>query len=316
MSALNAIEMRLEEFANHKKLTSWLTEWCHSQNGTLAVMAGHYMLAYSPEGDRLVPLFSSAPEHDDASARERQAEIGDFPETSFRLGMELLRTCDGADSGKIALLVNDHLFPTFQSDVLRDVPIDALKRTYYRESSGLPAELNAVAADFPDVEDFMLPNNERRRKDSTLPSETIFFSENVLRTHFVKQKDAVLNYPGFEKAKAGYAGGGICYRRPGWTENYSVVPGDMECGCLGTMIMFLKQLAAKGAEKVVLFVPDECKTQVYHSIVAVLESGFVPLTAVSAVWGEAPSGGSVRFRYVNQFVLPGTTSSAGTARWV
>ena len=229
------VNHKYEKFASHQKLVEWVGAFVSNAAAPTAVMAGHYMLAYSPASEQLAPLLSGT-QHEDDATTARQAEIGDFSESSFKLGVDLVTKFAPAGIARIALLVNDHLFAQFQSHLVMNCDLASLKKEYYRRSNDIPRELAQLVNDDVQLTDLIIPNNASRKKDSTLPAESIFFSENVFKTHFAREKEVILAYPGFEKDKAGYASGKICFLRPNNTE-IQVLPEDQDCGCLGTMIM-------------------------------------------------------------------------------
>ena len=99
------VNHKYEKFASHQKLVEWVGAFVSNAAAPTAVMAGHYMLAYSPASE-LAPLLSGT-QHEDDATTARQAEIGDFSESSFKLGVDLVTKFAPAGIARIALLVND-----------------------------------------------------------------------------------------------------------------------------------------------------------------------------------------------------------------
>ena len=274
-------------FPTNEALVSALSAEYGDTDSALAIMAGHYMLAYRASTDELVPLMPTVAYSEAGTAEERRLveEMGDFPELTFDIGLRLARS---RPNSRLAVLVNDHQFLAFQPSAPKGDRGAELRRRYFHDNPGLPAAFLAIAHSQSGEPVPTIANGADRTRGSTLPRDATLFSEHVLRRRFERKRLAVLKAtPGFKWADSVYSGGmkRLTYRVPGtWTEHCLLDERD-GCGCSGETIEFLLALADSGAEEALLFVPNECHLPVRAAIAATMASKLVDFRRVIAVWG-------------------------------
>lgn len=276
------------EFHDHDQLLHFLTRMASTRlTGKLSIMAGHYMLIYRRSTKELVPLMPSISLAEEATIEEKiQVKmVGDFPEASFELGLRVLEA-RGQEETKIALLVNDHQFLVFQPDLPSTAEVNVCRRHYFRSNESIPAPFAAIAAHYNISGDFIEDNDDRRTSGGTLPSQTIYFSETVLRNRLSKRKRRrwLLTREGCEREQNLAGESRIIYRFPDGGRKVCLIDEQGACGCSGEIIEFLLALMKKGAKHVLLFVPEICREPVQASIEACMRS-FVDFHSVIAVWG-------------------------------
>jgi hypothetical protein len=279
-------------FPDEASLFKDLSAFADARVGKLTIMAGHFMLVYRPKSNILVPLLMSSvaePDADDAEI-ERAKSVGDFPQASLRLGARLVSQAPTRER-KIALLVNDHQFQVFQQHKIPSgTELAKLKKFFYRSANALPPQLRAVLEELKLGEE-AFERNDSERSNATLPSKTFCFSENSLRGNFEKNRSKkILEKPGFQQRGGGFGTRQVVYRSEGSVKPVCLLDEQAGCSCNGAMTEFLLVLREKGAESLIVFVPDECRVQVDESIRATME-GLDCFEGVFAVWGNEVSDG-------------------------
>lgn len=294
-------------FPDREHLVESLRSALETCDGKTVLFAGHYMLIYRRETHRLAPLLRSVASHDPEAGeleREYSEVIGDFPEASFEIALRLLlsrRDCDR----RIALLVNDYQFKTFQPAIPSGDALARLKYEYYRSEDALPRPFSALLSRYACAAEWVFErNNARRSTENTLPSRTYFFSENVLRNRFGKvRRNWVLSQPGFRWKGTIYGGMKLVYTPSLSARPVCLVDNREGCGCSGAMIELLLQLWEHGAKNLILFIPDECRGPVAEALEATLRA-LVPFRMVIAVWSDGVGvNGEALFRNATRYDL-------------
>jgi len=293
------------EFTDREDLCATLIGLADSFVGKTAIFAGHYMVVYRHKENRLVPLLKSVVDSDPAASnleREYTALIGDFPEASFELALKLVASCPSAER-RIVLLVNDHYFKVIQPGVPSGMALARLKYNYYRSNS-VPKALETILLRYPNIGPVFERNDAQRSTENTLPSRTVFFSENVLRNRFERlRKPWILTQPGFRWSGGIYGGMRLVYSSPRSARQVCLLDNRDGCGCSGAMIELLLQLWESGTTNLVLFIPDECRGPVAEAIEATLQA-LVPFQTVVAVWSEGTgSNGEAVFKNATRYDL-------------
>jgi hypothetical protein len=273
------------------------------------------MLAYSAALNCLAPLTrSDLPPGTIANQEALLEDVSDFPEVTFELGARIIARI-GSSRVKLALLVNDRQLLRFQDNLPPAEELGRLRERYYRQERALPSSFQ----EFLDVcgltEDCMVRNDAKRAK-GTLPSVTLFFSEQVLKRRFeTYRKGTLASKEGFRWTSGAMGSPKLIYQPKGYAGRLCLLNTSEDgeaCGCSGVMVEFLLALADRGYENLLLFIPDECRAQVHESIVATMQSIF-RFDSITAVWAEAGRGQEhVRFEGFTRYSWkssPESTSS-------
>lgn len=251
------------------------------------IIAGHYFLLYDVRQSRLVAVLSSSSGAGSLEQAEQDliAKVGDFPSLSLRIGLRVLKAFP--DRGwRIAVAVDDHQFQRVQYDAPEGSRAGDLRRGYYQQQPVLPAELTEVVeAEGFQVEDVIADNSDPgRTRDSVLPRETLFFSEATHRNRFTDMRRRwLLKKPGFSGAEAFFEDGLLYFRPLGNAERICLIGSDGRAYCSGAMVEFLFDLASRGAEAILMFIPGDCKDDVDLAIEAFL-SLQGSIKEIVAVW--------------------------------
>ncbi|MBI2808713.1 MAG: hypothetical protein HYX68_27305 [Planctomycetes bacterium] len=286
--------------------------------GKLTIMAGHYMLIYDRNRKKLIPFLASELKGETGFSGSEPAtfkeDVGDFPEASFELGLKLVANRPSQES-RIALLVNDHQFQTFQEHLPKGAALAQLKQRYYREHPGLPESLRQLAEPYGPQDALLEPNHSKRSKD-TLPSRTFFFSENSLQNRFKDhRRPSLINLPGFRYVRSPAYGPAprLLFQLSTRADPLCLVDEREGCACSGIMLELLLILAERGTRHVILFIPYVCKYPVRSSIEAMMSSSLTPFANVIAAWGDQPDeSGKVRFLTTTSYALRGAAGPVRT----
>ena len=267
-----------------------MTLAAESRTSRTAVVAGHFMLAYSPLSDELVPMVwqdLSEPALQDFSKRM----VGDFPMRTFQYGVDVWEASDGA--ADLVLLVNDHKFqsPSFQPALRNHLRGrgGALRRDFYRDhGSTLPDSFSTHLTQRGLSASDLLRVAEHEGTTLPLDGASIYTSEQVLRNRFDDKtrarllEDSAFSSDGRPGAKS------QIYYSPSYAANQICLTKDGSCDCSGEVLELYRDLAAKGYERVVLFSPDECSDPVNVGTEAglyVLSLQGDYLRDVTIIWG-------------------------------
>lgn len=300
-------------YDSQERLLTELISSAMAWPGKTVTMAGHFMLMYREPSHVLAPLIGSAIADDpEASPQEREYAlvVGDFPELSFAMGLRLV-AARRPEETRIALLVNDHQFQSFQRSHPAGGELQRIRRAYYETTPDLPAPLRQLAKGCGPLEDLLEPNHARREKTSSLPSRAFCFSEQVLQNRFSKhRKPWILQQPGFRyvSSEVYNVPPRVVYMLQDSVHNICLIDEKEGCGCSGVMLEFLLVLAEQGARHLVLFIPYECRDPVHASIEAMMAC-LRPFENVIAVWAEPTSpSGHVTFLSTTSYRIEGMIS--------
>lgn len=303
-------------FSNQPKLFGYLHDTLAAWSGKTTIMAGHYILFYRHATDQLVPLMNSNIDPDNEDEQRYVADVGDFPEASFAIAVRLVASFCHVPI-KLALLVNDRQLKLFQEELPDEKKLTRLRHDYYRQSDPLPDAFRQILCQYPTVVDPMERNDERRRPDSTLPSKTVFFSENVLKNRFERYgKTWSQKFPGFTWTSGVIGPPRLLFNTPFNGRPLCLLEesrlGD-SCGCTGVMLEFLSALAQRGAKNILLFIPDECRLQVDESVKATM-SVLPSFENIIAVWADPMRRiGSARFTEATAYSVEPTAPAHHTS---
>jgi hypothetical protein len=275
--------------------------------GKMAILAGHYMVVYRPSSRNLVPLIASVLDADPETNQHENAlleEVGDFPEASFKRGLQL-RAERGNVGDRLVMLVNDHQFQVEQQGIPREQELARLKKSYYKDNPEIPEPFRRLAEPYGPLEELLQSNDADRHGESTLPPTTYYFSENVLKKHFARERKMwLLKQPGFRYVSSKvYKTRRVVYEGPDRGDSLCLVNEQDSCGCSGTTIELLLNLAERGFEHLVMFLPDECKVPVDSSIRAMMNSTLQPFQNVIGVWADPVQHGHVPFLSATTYSL-------------
>jgi len=153
------------QFTSDSDLLRHLRRIAVPRGGSVAVLAGHFTLAFDPEVDRLVPLIRQEPLN--TPLKELAvAEAGDFPVETFRLGARFLHACALSSSAqaRLVLLVDDVSFthPDLLPASAQLAPGRAgrLRRAYLAGADAVPATyVQILKAEGMLVRDALLPRD-------------------------------------------------------------------------------------------------------------------------------------------------------------
>lgn len=280
------IVVETREIRGRDDLYRTISETARGWSGKTTIVAGHYMLVFRESTGELVPLLRSIAFSDPAATdHERQLvqEVGEFPETTFEMALELLR--EDPAQRRIALVVNDTHFRILQAEAPSGDELARLRRLYYAGGGQLPEPFLERLAGQPVAEVFER-NDAVRPADHTLPPETLFFSEHILQKEFGRRRSEFARYPGFIDSKSAVTGSRLLYRPLFSGNEVCLINGEGSCDCSGATLELMFSLSARGARNVILFIPEECRSAVQVSLEATLR--FLPsLDNVIAVWSSS-----------------------------
>lgn len=279
-----------ETFNDESSLLDFLESQVPGDGTKTALMAGHYMLMYDEDKDRLVPMVwqdATNPTVEKAS----KDMAGDFPLRSFKYGLDLWQKGQKQDSHvEIVLLINDHQFQSSHFRANYDQPKGRggeLRKEYYRRSDNFPQSFRRLLSERGlEKSTVLLSNNDSDRDvhfdehDATILSpESVFFSEQHLRRRFDRNtRKKLSNDPCFEinrLSRGGYelfyhpegSSSRLCLTDPTKDEEEST---ETDCGCSGEVIQFLIKLSEEGFTNTIMFVPSECEQAVKNGVQAAL----------------------------------------------
>jgi hypothetical protein len=250
-------------FASENDLLSFLGGLHFVPGEQVGIVAGHFMLMYDDQADRLVPMV-----HQDAinpRVKKFSADMaGDFPLATFRLGVRLAKEYRGKNiAPKLALIVNDHIFQTegWSPQNLKDkTRTGDLRRKFYRAESSFPPSFRKELTDNGwNTEDVLLTNTQTRKDDEgILPPDSLCFSETALRRRFDKA-----TRPGLAKLDAFFekrlpGGSKKLFFRPESKATEFCLTENGDCGCGGEIIELLIQLGCRSLAGLILFIPSDC----------------------------------------------------------
>lgn len=263
-------------FTSENDLLTFLGSLPFAPGEHVGIVAGHFMLMYDDQADRLVPMV-----HQDATnpkVKELSHKMaGDFPLRTFKLGVNLVKHYQSKEiASKLALIVNDHIFQTdgWSLQNLKDKNrVGDLRHDFYRQKYPLPksffAELRSAGLQTDAVGD---NNNAARTPADILPKTTRLFSEQALRNYFDQNTRLELRKsPMFTEVQQSGTKSKLMF--VGDSAGHAVcLTEDGACGCSGELIEFFVRLSGKSANTLIFFVPDECKLLVEAGVKAFLHT--------------------------------------------
>lgn len=250
-------------FASENDLLTFLGSLPFALGEQVGIVAGHFMLMYDDETNRLVPMV-----HQDATnpkVKELSHKMaGDFPLRTFKLGVNLVKHYQSKEiASKLALIVNDHIFRTdgWSLQNLKDKNrAGDLRHDFYRQKYPLPKSFFAELRSTGLQTDALLDNNNAARTPvDILPKNTRLFSEQALRNYFDQNTRLELRKSElFAEVQQNGTKSKLMF--VGDTGGNSVCLTDNgDCGCSGELIEFFVRLSSRELKTIVFFVPDECK---------------------------------------------------------
>lgn len=250
-------------FVSESDLLSFLGGLPFAPGEQVGIIAGHFMLMYDDQADRLVPMV-----HQDATnprVKSFSNEMaGDFPLKTFNLGVRLAKEYRGKNiAPKLALIVNDHIFQTegWSPQNLKDkTRTGDLRRIFYRAESSFPPSFRKELTDNDwNTKDILLTNTHTRKDDEgILPPDSFCFSETALRRRFDKATRPRLAKLATFIEKRLPGGSKKLYFRPESNATEFCLTENGECGCGGEIIELLIQLGQQSLAGLILFIPSEC----------------------------------------------------------
>ena len=273
----------------------------------VTIIAGHYFLLHDAKESRLVGVLSSAVGEASLHQAEKDLidKVGNFPVLSLRTGLRVLKAFHGR-SWRIAVAVDDHQFQRVQCDAPEGVRAGELRKSYYQQQSKLPSEFEeAILAEGFKVDDVIVDNSNRHRdRDSVLPRKTLLFSEVTHRNRFTdKRRKWLLKRPGFSDATTFFEEGLLYFRPLDTAERLCLIGSDGRAYCSGAMIEFLFDLASRGTEAIVMFIPGDCRDDVDLAVEAFM-SLQVGVNEIIAVWQtDVGAAGEAIFGMITHYTI-------------
>lgn len=231
------------------------------------------MLMYDDLADCLVPMIYQEATNPKVDKLSREM-AGNFPLRSFKIGLQLVDGHHGKGlNSKIALIVNDHIFQTpgwAMQGLHENNRAGNLRQKYYRNKYPLPKSYFKELRSIGLSSDVILGNNNPGRISGILPKNIRLFSEQALRNYFDQYRRIELRETDYftEVPQKGSKSKLIFNEKSGGQPICLTENGD--CGCSGELIEFFIRLSKDGFNKIIFFVPDECKLAVDAGIKAFL----------------------------------------------
>ena len=258
-------------FRSEDELLNYLTNAGLQSEGAVAIVAGHFMLAYDDQQRRLVPMVRQDTKH--PWVRHFSENMAhDFPLRSFQLGLQVHQRLKCADRASgLVLLVNDHIFQTeaWHEQNLPAEPKDFaanLRHEFYRSNWALPDSfakaIRELASD--SGEDVFLRNdNPQRTKTDIIPKHSIFFSEQALHRRFdEKTRHKLIGDAHFKHIEAASGKYRVYFQEDDYSPQVCLIDED-GCGCSGEVVELLLRLQERGVSTVLFFSPQECASPVH-----------------------------------------------------
>lgn len=258
-------------FQSEDALLDYLTETSLLTGGAVAIVAGHFMLAYDDQQRRLVPMVLQDTGH--PWVRHFSQEMAqDFPLRSFRLGLQVQQRLRRAGrTAGMVLLVNDHIFQTkaWHEQNLPTEPENlaaSLRHESYRNTLAMPASFSDAIRELApgDEEDVFIRNdNPQRTKTDIVPKRSVFFSEQALRRRFdEKTRHKLVDDEHFKHIETENGKYRVYFREDDYAPQVCLIDED-DCGCSGEVVELLLRLQERGISTVLFFSPQECASPVH-----------------------------------------------------
>lgn len=309
-----------DAYPDRKSLLDDLAQEMQGWSGKTLLLGGHYRLYYRQSERRFVPLMESVALQDTNSEqreKEQLKEIGDFPEASFNLSLDLLQEASGLDV-KIVLLVDDGQFRRYQEGPVRE-DLAQRRREFYRSRECVPAFYRRALEKYGFAEEQVIERcSQERPPESTLPSDSVVLSEHVLKKSFSRgRKEWLLEQPGFARESTPLSTSRLVFCGPGKVDQrdrcylggFDEGSGQEEeeldsIACSSTAIELLLKLADLGAKNLVLIIPHYCRQQVDISVRATLSS-LVEFNKIIVIWGKEVIGrqGDFGFEQITKYQI-------------
>lgn len=241
----------------------------------VGIVAGHFMLMYDDQADRLVPMVYQDATNPKVELLSKEM-AGDFPLRTFKLGLSLVKSYQGKSIfPKLVLIVNDHIFQTegWSTQGLKDKDkAGSLRQSFYRQKYPLPKSFFREIKEAGLSTEIILENNNAGRISDILPKTTRLFSEQALRNYFDQyRRNELRRLPLFTEVTRAGTKSKLLFKATREGPDVCLAE-DGECGCSGELIEFFIRLAAKSFKQIIFFVPDECKIAVDVGIRAFLHT--------------------------------------------
>jgi hypothetical protein len=263
-------------FASENELLAFLGELTFSPGEQLGIIAGHFMLMYDDQADRLAPMiYQEATNPRVLGLSQKMA--GEFPLKTFKLGVQLAKDFRGKQiASKLALIVNDHAFQTdgWSPQNLKDRRrAGQLRHEFYRQKYPLPRSFFAELGKAGFGTDIVLDNNNPNRTPSDILPKTIrLFSEQALRNYFDQHtRHELRKSPMFTEVQRNGTKSKLMFVGDSGAQSVCLTE-DGACGCSGELIEFFVRLSEKSLTALVFFVPDECRLAVEVGVKAFLHT--------------------------------------------
>lgn len=280
------------------QVVSWFESSRTPFPSPMAVMAGHFILAYDEQEDRLVPLIAEDLEpgrlHD--LARDR---VGQFPSRSFALGLDLVAALPDSEA-KVALLVNDHklkdvtFHPFGRHQINNSDHLSSLRREFYRRMGiQLPKHYRQILRAHKSKHDVIYEHRRAGRAGlgDITPPRSSYYSEQQLRNRFDNNsKHRHRKRPGFEYTPGTKDSMYRLVYRPSFDGQPRCMTEFGTCGCLGEVVEFIERLnSAHRVQSLILIAPDECVGPVRDAAVVCVDGLRVAksIAVVSGLGGES-----------------------------
>lgn len=267
-----------------EQMRNTILEAVSSWPGNLAIVAGHFMVLYRESQRRLVPIVRSSILNDPkATPLEQQyaMEIGDLPERSFELAVEVAkRRPEGTTS--ILVLVDDHQFKRIQRDRPNENELATFRRNFFLSPSSFPDSFTHILENGKVTKDILELSLFGARREPT-----VLFSETVLQRHFTrKTRHWLEGQPGFFLIDNPLMPKRLFYQVATYPPSCFLDESN-EPTCSATAIQLMIEVARRGARNCLSFVPHFCFRQVQVAAAAAIGS----LHILRNVWvvGGAPT---------------------------
>lgn len=237
-------------------------------NHPIGILGGHYMLDYSKERGKLVPLIKDETK-DQFIDKVADIQVGDFPAKTFEYALDLYTHFIKIKNSeaKILLLVNDHQFPSVTFSSINK-SISTLRDSYYFDNK-IPVTFQKQIEAYHYKKGDVLLQNCDSQKNKQFP--VFLFSEYKYRKKFDRSlKKKILKYKDYFYAKTRKNGKKDIYLKDE-TLCYTCLTESGDCGCSGEIMEFIHQRYLKDSLKnFILFVPTSCFNAVSTGINSIL----------------------------------------------
>ena len=280
-------------YGSSDELLRWGSSLMRASKGSVSILAGHFLLIYSYLRGELVPLMKS--EFPGGESEEPFLALSrDFPETTFRRGLDLLLSL-GEGRGRILLLVDDETV-RFMQEIPEGVQLSDLRRRYFHQSPMPPiAYREEIDRRKLQAEEIFEPNIVRRAS-SVLPTNTYLFSEHILRSHFRRRtRKRLSKLSGFQLREDPLTTS-IIFERAGYFDSSCIVEGPDEQTCSGAAFALMDILRIRHYEHFVWFLPSGCKEGVTRAAVLAVRELKWFKSALLVYEGVIPGEASIQLR--------------------